>query len=353
MLLRTVVLPSALIVDSNDSPAFQAVLCGAMLQVLRDICDSAVILTDEIILKPSLHQAVRTWPPKFRKYGQELLAWMTNRHRFVIVPVSRIIAGCAQDACRSALAVVAAGQPDAVFKGLVCATCPNATSASLAPAEVIEIREYSLSRFESAKREIRVLICGDGEFDEQRFKQRVLVPALAYAKHVKVIDRYIGRSIDAGKVWNNTIPPASLTAEYRLSLLWLIDTYAALSQGRSERSLEVYCGITLNDAGERAAAVRALMEFEAELQRQYGSWLRVYVKDETGTPKMPHARYLITDQIALLIERGFDLLWSDEEMRKAGYVLTRDPRRVRDVTVVHCPDARAVETAVRSLNDLK
>jgi len=321
-----------------------------MLQLLRDMYENSIILTDESLVKPALHHAVRNWPPKFRKYGLEILRVLAIRNRFIRVP-SQSKDGCQHDVCRAALGVVDTYHPDALVKGTACAACPFSTPEKLSPVEVIDVREYSLSQFESQRRQIRSLVLGDGEVSKGDFAKRVLVPVLADAKHVRIVDRHIGRSIDARRVWEN-LPPAVLPSNYKTTLEWLIDLFSTLSRNRDDRTLEVYCGLTIGQPDERAVAIRALRDFETEMREKYGAWLSIHVKDETGAPKLPHGRYLLTDQISILIERGFDLLWSDDDMRRNALNPARDERRIRDVTVVHCADCGSVEASVRSLKDL-
>ena len=67
---------------------------------------------------------------------------------------------------------------------------------------------------------------------------------------------------------------------------------------------------------------------------------------------MLHSRYLLTDQLGVLIERGFDLLMDDNAIHDMGLDPTRDVRRIHDCIVASCPEAPKVESIVRTLRTL-
>ncbi len=71
---------------------------------------------------------------------------------------------------------------------------------------------------------------------------------------------------------------------------------------------------------------------------------KVIIKEETKDSHMPHDRYLITNQVAVSIDRGLDLLL---DKRKSPY-----PRLIRDVRIDYCSESEKVEQYVRSLPNL-
>ena len=96
-----------------------------------------------------------------------------------------------------------------------------------------------------------------------------------------------------------------------------------------------------------------LSQFEADMKRRYSFDFTLKIKEESGRDQeMPHARYLITDQIGILIERGFDLLWTDQQMRDNGLNPSNDDRPIRDVTISRISEPNKIEAAVRKLPDL-
>jgi len=62
-----------------------------------------------------------------------------------------------------------------------------------------------------------------------------------------------------------------------------------------------------------------------------------------------HDRFLITDQISIKVERGFDMLWSDREMQNAGLTPGIDARLVRDLNMNVVDDAGPIESDYHQL----
>lgn len=88
------------------------------------------------------------------------------------------------------------------------------------------------------------------------------------------------------------------------------------------------------------------------MQAKYSFPIKFYIKEETYGYQMPHGRYLITDQVGIFIDRGFDLLWDDNRMRNAGLDITKDDRRIRDVMIGHTANCSAVESNTRKMTNL-
>jgi hypothetical protein len=59
---------------------------------------------------------------------------------------------------------------------------------------------------------------------------------------------------------------------------------------------------------------------------------------------MPHDRYLLTNQVSVSIDRGFDLLL---DSRTSPY-----PRRIRDVRIDYCSEPGKIELDVQTLPNL-
>ena len=92
-----------------------------------------------------------------------------------------------------------------------------------------------------------------------------------------------------------------------------------------------------------------MRNFEAAMRAATGVPVRLFLKAESHVARCPHGRYLVTDQVGVLIDRGFDLLWDDNKMRTSGLNPTTDPRPIRDVAVILCNDCNSVETQTRVL----
>jgi hypothetical protein len=79
---------------------------------------------------------------------------------------------------------------------------------------------------------------------------------------------------------------------------------------------------------EKKFIAAELRKFASHLSAQHGFTLTMTVKEDTGRARMPHGRYLFTDQIALLVERGFDLLMGGDRIRDVEISLAADPSSV-------------------------
>ncbi len=87
------------------------------------------------------------------------------------------------------------------------------------------------------------------------------------------------------------------------------------------KRLEVFSGVdTRNkDKNEIAITIAALRTFENDIRTKYNFPLfTLTVKEETRQTRMLHGRYLLTDQVGIVMERGFDLLMDDQAMKDIG-----------------------------------
>jgi hypothetical protein len=189
----------------------------------------------------------------------------------------------------------------------------------------------------------------DREWTQQEFEKRILRPVFAHAKHVKIIDRYVGGRGNRRGIGD----------DYRRSLNWMLEVFMNSALPTAGRSFEVYCGLYSaphsnygSARGEEFDAVReSLRSFEKE-KRDAGAPLTIIIKRESPEREMPHARHLLTDQVALLVERGFDLLWTDRKMKAARLRPGGDPRPVKDISIHLCHNPEQVEESVRMLPTL-
>jgi hypothetical protein len=196
MLSEAVLLPSALDSSSVDLQC-RPLFCSIALNVLIDLQDRGVVLVDDQNrVTKDLVDRVRDWPEKFRKRALELIAHLKRNGRFAVssgYPVN--VGSCTQQSCKECLGIAMSGRPDCVMCSDRCLSRVRNDLSSRSAIEVIDITQYPLSRLCKAYRANSSLVLVDGQWDEQRFESRVLVPLFKHAKHVKIIDRYIGRSI--------------------------------------------------------------------------------------------------------------------------------------------------------------
>lgn len=119
--------------------------------------------------------------------------------------------------------------------------------------------------------------------------------------------------------------------------------------------LQVITGVETDklDNMQMTKVAEVIERFALELNQSYGIEVSFDVRCEKRGKKLHHARYLVTDQVVLLIERGFDLL-CDGDQKKALEVDSAD-LRVRDVSVsiFERDEYSQVEAEARKLRTLK
>lgn len=345
MLIKTILLPSAL---SQLSQLNQNLFCNNAVGLLHDLCENCIILVDnDNITTHELFQTLRDkWPQKFRKKGQKLLTKLRQLGRFVKIagnyPLSE---KCSEISCQHCIGIAQSFSPRAILVGGSCYNCAG-TQISGTP-EVVDITEHTMSRFYEHRKSYSSITKANSEWTQKDFEDKVLIPIFDRAKHVKIFDRNIGHITNTKR----TFP-----GNYRLTLEWMINIFTQFPSEK-ERTFEITSGIDTrspDSAKNTEDIVCALRQFESEVNDKSGFTIKINIKKETHDNQLPHARYLITDQIGLLIDRGFDLLWGDKKMRHKSLDPQQDDRPIRDfdIKLISYSDWGNIEKSARLLENL-
>lgn len=321
------------------------------LTLLKDVEENCVVLVDsepERTTTKGLHDYLAKWPVKYRKPAKEILSRMLERKRFVPVSGYLPAPSCGNLPCRYSIGIALTQAPEALF---VSPNCEVAVRGMVTGSAPLTVGEYPISSFSTARATARQFRIPSGAMTQSQAETRIFGRILTSATHVTIVDRYIGRSMlsRAGGV-------STLSNEYKTSLTWLMHLYkAAVESGNraSKATFEIWCGLEANamSSSDITAAVTLLRDWETTILSAGVPNFRIHIKKETHCGSLPHARFLVTDQIALLVERGFDILFSDSQMRTNGLDPRRDERRLKDCVVVLTPDARSAITEIRRLDD--
>jgi hypothetical protein len=351
MLLRSVLLKSVLAAVPQDLVS-QRLFCGIVIGILNDLAENCVVLVDEHNLTTGeLFEAARRWPIKFRPSVLKLLTLLRTRHRFVKVASGYALAdNCVELTCKHCIGIANAAAPAAVIASepCVCAT------ANLTQARAVSVHDYSTSPFQESRTQSRMYQLNRGEWDQHAFERIILVPLFSDAKSVKIYDRWIANSIETRGYDQRVLASTEVGERFRNALEWIIQVFLAAST-QSLKRLEVFSAVdTRNkDRNEIAIILAALKAFETDIRSKYNfPSFDLIVKEETRQSRMLHSRYLLTDQVGVLMERGFDLFLDDSAMRDMKLDPTRDVRRIQDCIVAYCPEAAKVEGVVRTLPNL-
>lgn len=351
MLLRVVCL-KAMLSALPPEPDLQTLFCGTVIGLLNDLVDNCIVLIDESgVATEELFSVARSWPMKFRKSVQNLLTVLRTRHRFIKIPNGYLLSHhCPETSCKYCIGIANAEGPNAVVVAGPC-ICPTVDFEI--PAAV-KVQEYTTSQFYEVRRKALTYQINRGEWTQSEFEAKVLTPIFAYAKIVKIYDKWIGNSIVTRGLNRIVLDATQVNERYKNTLDWMIDVFIRVCR-QADKRLEIYSSIDIRnkDKKEIAITVAALQHFQNEVRRKYNfPGFAVIIKEETGTARMFHARYLITDQVGVVMERGFDLLMDDSMMMDMGMDPRRNARRMLDCVVAFCPEASKVEAAVRMLPSL-
>lgn len=332
MLVRTILLPSVF----TSIPEDQASLYNSVISLLQNLEKNGVVLIDDNnCIKQALSQGVSKWPVKFRQKAQKLLVELNKKGRLVELSLNgEMKSSCGEPPCHNCMRMAKLYLPPAIIANNNCKKCASNQLASVSTVEVVDVAEYSISNFFDVHLNQGDRLILNSEWTQKEFEEEILIPLLRDAKDVKIYDRYIGRSI----LTENA-------AKYKLTIEWIINVFVRERGSKLNGVFEVYGG--LGNLSIRSAeiprAVSELRNLETDMQKRYPKF-KLIIKKETQNSQMPHDRFLITNQVAISIGRGFDLLL---EKRQIPY-----PRRIRDVTIAYCSEPGKIEQAVRSLPDL-
>lgn len=343
MLESVVLLPHAFEVPNGADQAQQAIRVSLLKQLESD----CVVLIPSASSVTGLVNLVSNWQPKYQQPGLALLKALKRHNRFVeLPPMANETATCPAGSCTEELRVARFRNPDHTLIGDRCIECCIQEGIGGA----LDLNDYTTSDFCLRSNERQTYTLNDGSWTKSQFEQRALGPLFRYAKHIKIIDRYLARSLDVG----NGRLRHQIKREFSLGLESFFANFVTRSS-RSGRTFEVYTGFnrpngTTWTSAEKARVKSMFSTLAAQLTATYGQVIRIFVKDESRE-EMDHNRYVITDQIAVSIDRGLDPFWSDARMRQEGLNPVRDERRVKDIFIAKC-DAGLPEVRARLLPDL-
>ncbi len=359
MILETIHLPTLYDID-RDAPTAD-LSYGACISILREVLENCVLLQDlnDRMLR-EIDAALKNWPSQRRKEARKVLTALKKRHRFVSVDLDYSIdQTCHRDGCRHALGIAAVAKVPGVIGPLACAcrsTCSNDAIQVLTPAS------YPFSLFSQQRRHAMDLEILAGESSGKIFEEDVWKPVFRYARHVRLFDRIVGREVTnrvmdvgtdrlmtylAGIHKGESLPPlVDVPRNFAEGLNWVFEQFLVNAPPTGVFELTTQVGPLNKDEtspGKRqlAAAACVLEQFAIQASgspkaKQRKTQFGMNVKVGKHNAEMPHALFLFTDQIALIVDRGFDLL---------------DRESVRDVFIKHVQDPGRVESLIDALED--
>jgi hypothetical protein len=209
-------------------------------------------------------------------------------------------------------------------------------------AEIISTPLYPTSRLFLSRRSRLSIYAADGEWNQTRFESDILVPLFRDAKHLKIVDRYLGRTYFENGLY-------AIKDGYRRTLDWVISTFAQATDPSRPHDIQIHAGLgpKRRAAADVANAAAAFRSYAQQLSTTTSLPVSIHLYQERPG-QLLHARYIITDQAGIMIDRGMDMLWSDAQMR-AAHLATTAPRPLRDFALAYCPTTMHLTKTVRLL----
>ncbi len=318
MLVETVVLPSSV---SDEGGA------DAALSLFLDIRSGGQLITDSSGLgMDELARSVLRWKdPHRRDRASRALLRLQGAGRAVALPPGPPATGCTP-ACNALRSVAARWEPGILVCGHGCQ--PEV------PATATDIATYIGSETQERLRRETITLSRRTATEED-LRDRFFAPFVRYAGSLVVHDRQIGRSVQDGWVGGRQ---ASVPQGFDATIRLLLATYAQSGRVKAP-SVRIVTGV-FGDRDGSEAAVAELALWARDLARDAGRVaVTIDIREERRNAQLNHDRYLISNQAAVMVSRGFDLLMTDPQMRDRGLVARRDPRPVHTVNLTRLGNA--------------
>lgn len=299
--------------------------------ILMSFVKSGVILVDDQSeVLQAITKNIDGWNPKFKPKVKELLKKLKKKNRFIATSLtSPLHQVCSHQIENSCIKIFTSEE----FYRIIAlhAQCVDVTQVG---NKITFIEDYSISPL-AGKLNRSSLTLNVGEWKQDMFEQEILIPIFRDAKHIKIYDRWIGRSVPQGQT------------NHQITLEWLIEVFQKYARIKTDTIFEVYCGIDTRTRPNQQTidiprAVASLRQFENSINSRY-SYFNLIIKEEGYSNELPHDRYLFTEQTAIYIGRGFDLFVD----RNEAY-----PRRIRDVEIGYCSEPEKIIQATNRLPSL-
>ena len=377
MLHNTTILPTTFTSTPEKSSSFYE----NSVRLLQNLLPSCLIFVDDREhIQKALIQEIEHWPVtqnKHKKKFKALMKKLRRQNRFVRISVelpSEI--DSSQLSYQFCIQIAKEFSPLTVFSSRDYSTYAQQNLGNIAGIEIVNIEEYSISPVCDRLAKSDLLI-NRGEYDQDKFEKKILIPLFKTAKHVKIYDRYIGNVISQGtKAGKENSSSNQNKKNFKDALRWLYKVFLRESNRDKERTFEIYTGIKFDVSKDKGLLrkderLKELRKFESEIKSNLRDlqlntipmiWLllreicsmagilflrqslkgdrpklKIFAKKE-NLEKLPHDRYLVTDQFAISVGRGFNLF----ERQPTSY-----PRQIDDNNIKMCSDPWKATKAFR------
>lgn len=348
MLVRTVLSPSVFAIP----PEKEVESYSLVIELLQKLENNGIILVDDAnSIGMDFYNKIQNWSKcnKFPKEAKKFLKQLHNKNRLVKVPIKGgFRPQCQEQPCQYCIEIARNELPIAFLARHECKSCTQSQLAMLSKLKVIDVEMYVLDEEFCSLLNRRDRVFAPGEATQDKFEQEILIPLFREAKSVKIYDRYLGRSLLSQNEADN----------YKVTLRWILEVFRR--EARKPRLFEVYGGFLTKSIDEEkrdskkkkannkkafdiSKVENARCNLEFDLQRIFPEF-KVIIKKETQGNELPHARYIITDQVAISVDRGSDLFLNKKN--------SSNSRELKDVHIAYCSESGKIEQYVRKMPNL-
>ncbi|GEM_PF-1769700 len=181
--------------------------------------------------------------------------------------------------------------------------------------EITSRRNYQSTAFEPIRSDIAVhgKTCIDGEMDNISFMNFHFARALKYATEIHICDRICGSK--------------NLADNFIYTIRELSSLLAKLLQEPASCRIIFHLGQPAGQYG-----IDHILDQLSICKRNYLPQTEIILQiynDVSGTPSLPHQRFIMTDQIALNIERGLDFLDRKTRRCRDTYISCQNPEEAQ------------------------
>lgn len=251
-----------------------------------------------------IKEILERWPDStVRRKIKRLLVILKKRKRIVYC--------IAADSCnhQSDLEVVLS-QAESVCLSLILVITAESCRDARQELEIVSRRQYQFASFASLRSDLAVhgKTCRPQEMNEAEFLDFHFANALRYAQTIHICDRVCGK--------------VHLTANFRYTLRKLTEWLGRILQDKDS------CKIVFHMGQPAGNGVTYVLQEIAKLKEKFLESIRLEVRfyDESlPDPTLPHQRFILSDQIALNIDRGLDFLDPDTHTCRDTYVNYQSP----------------------------
>ncbi len=356
MLSPVILHPSALQGQNKEDKTF----FFAAVRILLDLLDNGLLLVDERgIIIDKIVDSIRDWPEDFSDIGDSILSELFNKQRIVQTQITESeFNTCKGQVCNNCLAIVNLNFHDVVIAEGQCYECLSSSRSMLTSlnSKLTDLGSFLVSH-SSIPRGFTIFNFHESsnvnsedqrDFTRLTFEEKILKPIFTYAESIKIVDKHIGRN--AGLTSKKKI-----FKSYKTNIEWLLD-FCINEVGRNDLELfEVCCGIKVKPFNELSKkdlenikkGIDELRDFERSMQEIFPDF-KLLIKLEDKLHDLPHDRYLITNQVALFIGRGFELFADsdvlDDSTRhlKSGVTINKGDV-IKNTEIGYCTDPYNIE----------